>query len=138
MNEIIVGVDESATAHKAAVEASELASMTNRPLHVVMALSRGSVQQVRSGSETWIHDPITHGEQALAALVGELACTAPVTYSVVMKDPAKALCDEAARLDAWMIVVGNKRVQGAARVLGSIANDVAKTAPCNVLIVHTT
>ena len=32
-----------------------------------------------------------------------------------------------------MIVVGNKRVQGAARVLGSIAGDVAKRAPCNVL-----
>ncbi len=138
MNEIIVGVDESATAHEAAVQASELASMTKRPLHVVMALSRSSGGQVRIRSETYIHDPVTHGEQALAALVGELACTSPVTYSVVMKDPAKALCDEAARLDAWMIVVGNKRVQGAARVLGSIAHDVAKTASCNVLIVHTT
>ena len=37
-----------------------------------------------------------------------------------------------------MIVVGNRRVQGATRVLGSIANDVARQAPCNVLIVHTT
>jgi nucleotide-binding universal stress UspA family protein len=47
------------------------------------------------------------------------------------------LCEEAARLEASVIVVGNKRVQGAARVLGSIAGDVAKRAPCNVFIVHT-
>ena len=47
------------------------------------------------------------------------------TYAVVVADPATSLCDEAVRLDASMIVVGNKRVQGAARVLGSIAGDVA-------------
>ena len=49
-----------------------------------------------------------------------------------------ALCDEAKRLDAEMIIVGNRRVQGMSRVLGSIAMDVARNAPCNVLIVHTT
>jgi nucleotide-binding universal stress UspA family protein len=37
-----------------------------------------------------------------------------------------------------MIVVGNRRVQGVTRVLGSIPLDVAKQAPCNVFIVHTT
>jgi nucleotide-binding universal stress UspA family protein len=51
---------------------------------------------------------------------------------------ARALCSEAIRLDASMIAVGNKRIHGAARVLGSVAGDVAKQAPCNVLIVHTT
>ena len=37
-----------------------------------------------------------------------------------------------------MIIVGNRRVQGAARILGSIATDVLHIAPCNVLVVHTT
>ncbi len=138
MNEIIVGVDDSSTAREAAKHAAELASALNRPLHLVMALSRGSVQTVKGGSESWIADPITLGEQSLSAIVGELGCTSPVTHAVVMKDPAKALCEEAVRLNASIIVVGNKRVQGAARVLGSIANDVSKQAPCNVLIVHTT
>lgn len=36
------------------------------------------------------------------------------------------------------IIVGNQRVQGAARVLGSIAGDVAKHATCNLMVVHTT
>jgi nucleotide-binding universal stress UspA family protein len=48
------------------------------------------------------------------------------------------MCEEARRLEARMIVVGNRRVQGAARVLGSIASDVAKHAPCDVYIANTT
>jgi nucleotide-binding universal stress UspA family protein len=48
------------------------------------------------------------------------------------------MCEEARRLGARIIVVGNRRVQGASRVLGSIASDVAKQAPCDVLIVNTT
>ena len=48
------------------------------------------------------------------------------------------MCKEAAELDALMIVVGNRRVQGVSRVLGSIANDVLKQAPCDVLIANTT
>ena len=35
-------------------------------------------------------------------------------------------------------IVGNRRVQGVSRILGSVAMDVARAAPCNVLIVHTT
>ena len=37
-----------------------------------------------------------------------------------------------------MIVVGNVHMQGAARVLGSIASDVAHHAPCSVLIAKAT
>ncbi len=39
---------------------------------------------------------------------------------------------------ADLIVVGNKRMQGAGRVLGSVPNDVARTAACAVLIAKTT
>jgi nucleotide-binding universal stress UspA family protein len=52
-------------------------------------------------------------------------------------DPATVLCEEAQRLNARMIVVGNRRVQSAARVLGAIATDVARHAHCDVLIAHT-
>ena len=139
MNEIIVGVDGSATARKAADEAAQVAHNYKRPLHIVLSMTRNTSQQVRGGgSETWHFDSVGVAEESLKALVGELRATVPdTTYAVVLADPATALCDEAVRLDASMIVVGNKRVQGAARVLGSIAGDVAKRAPCNVLIVHT-
>ena len=138
MNEIIVGVDGSETAGKAAEAAAEMANCYNRPLHIVMSMTRTTSQEVHGGgSETWHVDSVGVAEDLLKALAGKLRVTTPVTHAVVMKDPASALCEEATRLDASTIVVGNKRVQGAARVLGSIAGDVAKRAPCNVLIVHT-
>jgi nucleotide-binding universal stress UspA family protein len=139
VNEIIVGVDGSATARKAADEAAQVAHNFKRPLHIVLSMTRNTSQQVRGGgSETWHFDSVGVAEESLKALVGELKTIVPdTTYAVVLADPATALCDEAVRLDASMIVIGNKRVQGAARVLGSIAGDVAKRAPCNVLIVHT-
>jgi nucleotide-binding universal stress UspA family protein len=138
VNEIIVGVDGSDTARMAAEEAADMAGKYNQPLHIVLSMTRNTSQQVRGGgSETWHFDSVGVAEESLKALVGELKVTVPVTYAVVLSDPATALCDEATRLDAAVIVVGNKRVQGAARVLGSIAGDVAKRAPCNVLIVHT-
>jgi nucleotide-binding universal stress UspA family protein len=138
VNEIIVGVDGSETAREAAIQAAELASNYNRPLHIVTSMTRNVSQQVRGGgSETWHFDSLSVAEQTLKALAGELKTTTPITHAVVNSDPATALCEEATRLNASMIVIGNKRVQGAARVLGSIAGDVAKRAPCNVLIVHT-
>jgi nucleotide-binding universal stress UspA family protein len=138
VNEIIVGVDGSETARMAAVAAAEMATNYNLPLHIVMSMTRHTSQEVHGGgSERWYVDSIGVAEDLLNALAGELKTTSPVTHAVVLSDPASALCEEAGRLDASVIVVGNKRVQGAARVLGSIAGDVAKRAPCNVFIVHT-
>jgi nucleotide-binding universal stress UspA family protein len=36
-----------------------------------------------------------------------------------------------------MIVVGNRRMRGIGRVLGSVANSVAHNAPCDVYIAKT-
>ncbi|MEP7115266.1 MAG: universal stress protein [Ilumatobacteraceae bacterium] len=138
MNEIIVGVDGSATARLAAMAAVEMANNYSRPLHIVMSMTRNTSQEVHGGgSERWHVDSIGVAEDLLKSLARELKADLPVTHAVVLSDPAAALCEEATRLDASVIVVGNKRVQGAARVLGSIAGDVAKRAPCNVFIVHT-
>lgn len=138
MNEIIVGVDGSATARMAAVAAAEMATNFNRPLHIVTSMKSHNSREVHGGgSEVWHIDSVGVAEDLLKAMAGELKVKVPVTHAVVMSDVASGLCDEATRLNASMIVVGNKRVQSAARVLGSIASDVAKRAPCNVLIVHT-
>ena len=61
-----------------------------------------------------------------------------VTYSGVVGKPADALIREAERLDASLIVVGNRRMQGLGQLLGSVANSVAHGAPCGVYIVKTT
>jgi nucleotide-binding universal stress UspA family protein len=53
-------------------------------------------------------------------------------------DPADALITVADREGADLIVVGNKGMKGARRVLGSVPNSVAHRANCSVLILPTT
>ena len=53
-------------------------------------------------------------------------------------DPARAIIDTATRLEADLVVVGNRGMKGPKRfLLGSIPNSVAHHAPCAVLIVKT-
>ena len=137
MDMIVVGVDQSETARRAAFAAANLAAACGKPLHIVMAVSRRKTVDVAvGGADRWHLDTLSTAEQYLDALVGELPAS-PITRTVSLLDPATALCEEAARLDAGMIVVGNRRVQGASRLLGAVATDVARRAPCDVLIANT-
>ena len=60
-----------------------------------------------------------------------------ISVAAVPGAPAKVLLDEAESVDADLIFVGNRHVQGLGRVLGSVAEDVAHRAPCAVLIAKT-
>jgi len=60
-----------------------------------------------------------------------------VKHSAAHGKPAEALVAEASRVDARLIVVGNRRMRGIGRVLGSIANSVAHSASCDVYIANT-
>ena len=59
-------------------------------------------------------------------------------YHAAKGDPAEAIVRVADRLDADLIVVGNRGMKGVRRVLGSVPNSVAHLANCSVLIVDTT
>jgi nucleotide-binding universal stress UspA family protein len=137
MNEIVVGVDSSDTARRAAEQAAELAHALGTTLHIVMSVKPGQGVNIAVGSDEFRTDWVTESLQFLDDLKLKLPHD-KITRSTLEGDPAKVLCDEARRLEARMIVVGNRRVQSAARVLGSIASDVARHAPCDVLIVNTT
>jgi nucleotide-binding universal stress UspA family protein len=52
--------------------------------------------------------------------------------------PAEVLCELAAHLQADLIIVGNRGMQGGRRFLGSVPNTVSHHAPCSVLIADTT
>lgn len=136
MNEIVVGVDRSETARRAAHRAAEMAAARGVGLHLVTTVARAT-GTVRGSGESWKIDPLSDGEERLRSLKLGLPVD-DVTMSVQYGDPAEAMCDEAERLDATMIVVGNRRVQSAARVLGTIATHVTRHASCDVLIVNTT
>jgi nucleotide-binding universal stress UspA family protein len=136
MNEIVVGVDRSETARRATRRAAEVAASRGVGLHMVTTVARAT-STVRGSGESWHIDPLSDGEQHLRSLRLGLPVD-DITMSVQYGDPAEAMCEEAERLDATMIVVGNRRVQSAARVLGTIATHVIRHACCDVLIVNTT
>jgi nucleotide-binding universal stress UspA family protein len=138
MDVVVVGVDGSETALAAAREACELAKQLDADLHLVMAIKRRGQQVVEGGGEGWVVNDFSAAEQKLQDICGRLGAPRKPSCSVVEGDPAKAIIAEAKRLDAGIIVVGNRRVQGPARVLGAIALDVIRHAPCGVFIAKTT
>jgi nucleotide-binding universal stress UspA family protein len=137
MKDVVVGVDQSETARRAAQAAAELASAYGTNLHLVTCMHKQRSIDVGVGSDQFHSDWVSEGEQFLKDLVRSLGCDA-ATFAVRLGDPAATLCEEAERLDARTIVVGNRRVQGMSRVLGSVAQDVLRKAPCDVLIANTT
>jgi nucleotide-binding universal stress UspA family protein len=53
-------------------------------------------------------------------------------------EPAEALLELAEKLQADLIVVGNRGMSGMKRfLLGSVPNKISHHAPCSVLIVNT-
>ncbi|MDQ0733424.1 universal stress protein [Arthrobacter sp. B1I2] len=134
---IIVGVDESKTAKKAAECARDLAAALNAPLHVVSAFDTDRTEVVGSGSERFTVTSFDAAEHVARTVAESLGSNVQVTYSAARGRAADAIIKEALRLDARIIVVGNRRMQGIGRVLGSVANSVAHSAPCDVYIANT-
>lgn len=134
---IVVGVDGSGTAKKAAESARDLAVAMGASLHVVSAFDSDRTEVFGSGSDQWIVSDADSAEQVAKTVAEGLAGSIKVTYSAARGKPADALIKEAERLDAKMIVVGNRRMRGIGRVLGSVANSVAHNAPCDVYIANT-
>ena len=137
-NVILVGVDGSESSRRAARRAAELAVSMGAELHVLTAVDKATVEKIpdRPGATG-----VTSGEaaEAIAAQAAtEVRSVVPTVASRPLQGkPATALVDEAIRLDACLIVVGNRRVQGVGRILGSVATSVAAHAPCDVYIVKT-
>ncbi len=137
-NTVVVGVDESETAVKAARKAAWLAASVGASLTVVTAFDDEALPEPPADIAPMSVNDIAAqiAQRVIAGLrgeFGELEMTARAEYG----KPAKALVAVAEEVDASIIVVGNKRVQGLAAMLGSIARDVAHHAPCDVYIAHT-
>lgn len=135
---IVVGVDGSETALKAAHTAKDLAVDLGATLHVVSAFDSDRTEVFRSGSDKWIVSDAGEAEKVAKSIADSLrTADFKVTYAAARGKPAEALIKEAERSGARMIVVGNKRMRGIGRVLGSVANSVAHNAPCDVYIAKT-
>ncbi|MGI9611494.1 MAG: universal stress protein [Acidimicrobiales bacterium] len=138
MRTIVVGVTDAPTADEAAKQAVALARDLGAALHLVSAVSKRRTTTVGGGSESWTFTSYDNARTHVDALMATLGPGVELTTAVVDGDPAEALCSEAERLQADMIVVGSVRTQGVGRVLGSVANDVLRQAPCAVLVAKTT
>jgi len=137
---IVVGTDGSETAKRAVTEAARLARALGAEVHIVSAIDpRPSAMSALSGEFVM---PVSDDGDALEATLAAAAAAVraddlPVHTHAADGSPAEALLEVAAAVGASTIVVGNRGMHGAKRVLGSIPNTVSHRARCNVLIVST-
>lgn len=134
----VVGTDGSDTAAKAAARTGDLARATGASIHVVCAFVRRGTTTVGIGSDTVSISKIDEAEQIAEQQAAKYRLAGiEATAAVHEGKPATAIMDEADRVGADLIVVGNRRMQGVQRVLGAVANDVVHHAQCDVLVVKT-
>ena len=77
----------------------------------------------------------THAEHFLTRIARETKVRTQA--HVLPGDPADVILQVAREVDADLIVVGNRGMHGARRVLGSVPNTLSHHAECSVLIVQT-
>lgn len=138
---VVVGVDGSPTAAKAVQKAIELVQLSSGKLHIVTAYKpqrfSSSTPEVDAYLKSLGSDTLAESLLAEVASRARVAGIESETHALTSA-PAEAICEVAAEVNADLIVVGNKGMQGARRVLGSVPSSVAHQAPCDVLIAFTT
>ena len=137
---IVVGTDGSDRAQAAVEQAAALAQATGAALHLVQGCGSAIIVSPLYGEAAGIN-PNEIVDACVAELqprVDELRSRdLDVSLHVVPSSGRDALCSVAQEIDADLIVVGNRGMTGAKRVLGSIPNSVAHHASCSVLIAAT-
>ena len=142
---IVVGTDGSDRAERALDRAGELARLLGSKVHVVSCYGKGLdgvgtaaargvaiAGQLAEGERTRAQHAVDRAQQRLVQMGVESET------HVWPGDPADALVQIADEQDARMIIIGNRGMAGARRVLGSVPNRVSHHANCDVVIVRTT
>ncbi len=133
---VVVGVDGSESARKAAETARDLAVSLGASLHIVTAFEFETAETFGAGSDK-VRISNADSAEHVARSLSNAGQGLEITHSAARGKPADSLIKEAIRLDARLIVVGNRRMRGIGRLLGSVANSVAHNAPCDVYIANT-
>jgi nucleotide-binding universal stress UspA family protein len=117
---VLLATDGSKTADRAARKAYDLADSLDARVTMV-----------------FVGHPAT-GKLITDDTVATYAGDVPTEVEVRSGDPTKEILEAAVRVEADLIVIGNKGMTGAKRFfLGSVPNKVIHHAPCGVLIVRT-
>lgn len=136
---IVVATDFSAASELAVSAAAVLAAQNQAALHLLHAY-------VPTSPATLREDPVTHRvvpdaatrsslESDLRALAARLAPGLSVTVAVVAgEEAAPVIVEHAHEIDADLLVLATHGRTGVRHlVLGSVAEEVVRTAPCPVL-----
>ena len=137
-NTVLVAADGSVTASRAVRTAVELVKAIGANLHVVTAYHPEAVRTEKLPDEyiDRVTDPADILLQELRDSIAKEGVEA--RYYPAAGDAAEAIVRCADQIGADLIIVGNRGMKGARRVLGSVPNSVAHQANCSVLIVDTT
>ena len=142
---IVAGTDGSSSAEAAVDKAAALARALGAAVHVVSAYSTDSsgAWMAATGGMPVAVDDSEGARRAATEIVARSRARlqgqgVEVRTHVCQGDPAEALMTIAGDEHAQMIVVGNRGMMGARRILGSVPNRVSHRARCGVLIVPTT
>ena len=113
-------------------------------LHVVNAyrIPTAAIAVAHAGASVATDDvlgstAVKHDSDELLAGIAPSVHGVPVQTHSVAGEPADAVIGVATGVEADLIVVGSKGMQGARRLIGSVPNSVAHRAPCHVLIAKT-
>lgn len=117
-----------------------MAKALGAKLVVVTAYGNDEVDVVGVGSDTYVLSTADYATDFVNREAGRLASELGIDAKGVAAagKPHTVILEQAKAHDASLIVVGNLRMQGAGRLLGSVANDIAHHAPCDVYVVKTT
>jgi nucleotide-binding universal stress UspA family protein len=137
---IVVGTDGSETAEQAVTAAIELARAFHQPLHIVSAYRPATVAPADVPAEyAEMVQPQFRVESVLAN--AESRCRIAGIDSVIYPIPgeaAEAILDVAEKVNAALIVVGNRGIASKTRfLLGNVPSKVVHHAPCSTHVVHT-
>jgi nucleotide-binding universal stress UspA family protein len=138
-----VATDGSKTAAEAVRVATELAIACGASLHIANIYRAGGGSGLRAPEmKMALPEGIDRGSVAATqteAIAAHARTKGLTTKSHVMPgDPVEQILAIASEQKIDVIVVGNKGMRGAKRILGSVPNGIAHRASCAVLIVNTT
>ncbi len=144
---IVVGTDGSATATKAVEAAASIAGDHGARLHIVVAFSGRQTMRERADMEEapdgdrWrlLPGPAAERTAERAASVARETAGGVVDVNVhcMLARPVEAIIDLAQQVEADLVVVGNRGMNGPGRIFGSIPRAVSHRSPCDVLVVDT-
>ncbi len=137
---ILVPIDFSEQSEKAASAACALAAKTGATIHLLHAylIPVESVGLALSISQKYVEQFVQESRTQLLELKTKLCPDASLGPLLVESgDPREVITKKAKELNAELIVMGTHGRRGIAHALmGSVAESVARTAHCSVLVVR--